>query len=221
MKLDKVVEGVLAGTFDAKKFAETNAAAEKAVDEKASKLITAMDGEKWDEALAILDDLAKLLPDEKPIAFWENRVEVLIHKKDLDAVKKLVTQVAEQFKDDAQGLGHLAFQLVWDEEAKPLLPLTEKIAARANELANGKDAGILDILARVIFMRGDKDKAIELQKKAVSLAEKASSTGPMHEAMKKGLKDVLKSYQKGILPGFDKEDAPAVGPDDKKIDKEQ
>ena len=37
-----------------------------------------------------------------------------------------------------------------------------KIAVRANEAAGGKDAAILDTLARATFMKGDKAKAIEL-----------------------------------------------------------
>lgn len=218
--LDKVLEAVLAGTFDSKKFAETDTAADEAVFEKGRKLISAMEGKKWDEALAILDDLAKLLPDEKPIAYWRNRVEVLIHK-DLDAVRKLVTQLAEYFKDDADGLAELAYQLVWDEEAKPLLPLAEKIAARANKLAKGEDPITLDILARVIFMKGDKNKAIELQKQAVSLAETTFPSNPNYELMKDELKNTLKSYEKGILPySAGEEDEPAEAPEDEEMDAE-
>ena len=206
-ELDKVVEAVLAGTFDAKKFAETETAADKAVEEKASELISAMQGEKWDEALAILDDLAKMLPAERALTeFWQERVEVLIYKKDFDALTKLITQLAEHYKDDAEGLAYVAFSLTYDEETKSLFPLAEKLAARANELANGEDPAVLDVLARVTFMKGDKDKAIELLTKAVPLTDNAR--------MKKFLKDTLKSYQKGILPEFDEEDEPAVGPDD-------
>jgi thiol-disulfide isomerase/thioredoxin len=44
-------------------------------------------------------------------------------------------------------------------------------AAQKAEKASPKDGAILDTVARVYFIKGDKAKAIEIQKKAVSLAD--------------------------------------------------
>ena len=51
------------------------------------------------------------------------------------------------------------------------LALAEKIAERANQAARGKDANVLDTLARVQFMGGKQSQAIETQQKAVDAAE--------------------------------------------------
>ncbi|MEE3002017.1 MAG: tetratricopeptide repeat protein, partial [Planctomycetota bacterium] len=59
-------------------------------------------------------------------------------------------------------------------------------AARADELTEGKDASIIDTLARCYYEQGDLAKAVELQKKAVQIAE---------PGMVKSLKDTLDEYE--------------------------
>ena len=44
-------------------------------------------------------------------------------------------------------------------------------ARRANEITQGKDPEVLDTLARVLFMKGQKDSAIEYQTKAVEFQQ--------------------------------------------------
>ena len=65
------------------------------------------------------------------------------------------------------------------------------IAMRANSAAKGEDAAILDTVARVMFMKGEKQKAVEYQKKAVEL-----SKGKTKEQFAK----TLESYEAGELP---------------------
>jgi cellulose synthase operon protein C len=48
-------------------------------------------------------------------------------------------------------------------------------ALKAVELSGGKEAYQLDTLARVYFMLGNVDKAIDLQKKAIDLAQDRES----------------------------------------------
>jgi hypothetical protein len=65
-------------------------------------------------------------------------------------------------------------------------------------LAIGDDVGqppalvVVDTLARATFVSGDKDKAIQLQEKAIGLAD--------DEDLKKQLKNTLDSYKEGKLP---------------------
>jgi len=66
--------------------------------------------------------------------------------------------------------------------AKKDLDLAFKAADAANTITGGKDAAILDTLARVHFLKGNKAKAIELQEKAV-----ANATGPMKADLQKAL----------------------------------
>ncbi len=67
------------------------------------------------------------------------------------------------------------------------LDLAMKAAAKASELAAQKDPGILDTLARVHFCRGDVERAIEIQSRAVELAD---------QSMKLRLTPALDEYTK-------------------------
>jgi hypothetical protein len=71
------------------------------------------------------------------------------------------------------------------------LDVAEKLAKRANEAAKGNDAAILDTLARVLFLKGQKTEAIEYQEKAVELAK---------GDLKDQLAETLASYKEGKVP---------------------
>ena len=59
-----------------------------------------------------------------------------------------------------------------DVKSNPkLIEIALDAAEKANKATGGKEPGILDTLARVHFVKGDKRKAIETQTKAVALAE--------------------------------------------------
>jgi hypothetical protein len=65
---------------------------------------------------------------------------------------------------------------------------------RANTASKGGSAEVLDTVARVFFMKGQKAKAIEYEEKAVELSE-----GNRKETFEK----VLASYKEGKLPKSD------------------
>ena len=65
-----------------------------------------------------------------------------------------------------------------------------KAATRANELSKGKDAAILDTLARVYYEKGDLKNAVKYQKQAVEHAP--------DNQMGADIKDVLKKYMKEL-----------------------
>lgn len=74
---------------------------------------------------------------------------------------------------DAQALNKLAWTIV-DPEAKldkRDLELALRAAQAADKLSESKDAAILDTLARTWFCKGDTKKAIELETKALELAD--------------------------------------------------
>jgi thiol-disulfide isomerase/thioredoxin len=73
---------------------------------------------------------------------------------------------------DAQGLNEFAWNLVDPDGTvkNPPLEAALKAAEAATRLTNEKDGAILDTLARVYWLKGDKGKAIEIQKKAVEHA---------------------------------------------------
>lgn len=76
---------------------------------------------------------------------------------------------------DANTLNAIAWAIVDPEgEAKKKdLDLALKAATQADELAKHENSAIIDTLARVYFLKGDLDKAIDLQTKALAHAEGA------------------------------------------------
>jgi hypothetical protein len=96
------------------------------------------------------------------------------------------TKIIDNAKDPAQSgmLNALAWGIVDPEQ--PVeggdKALALRAAEKANALTGGKEAAILDTLARCYWVNGEKSKAIETQTKAVSLAE-----GPMKDDLQKAL----------------------------------
>ncbi|MCC6675994.1 MAG: redoxin family protein [Phycisphaerales bacterium] len=113
-----------------------------------------------------------------------------LKNKEYDKAYELARKTLDgDLKDNPQVLNEIAWLIV-DPTAKVEkkdLDLAMTAATRANELTKGKDAAILDTLARVHFEKGDKAKALELQKKAVELAP---------EQLKSELEASLKEYEK-------------------------
>jgi hypothetical protein len=116
-----------------------------------------------------------------------------LSKKDYDEAYRLARKISDADKDNATVQNELAWTIAtMDGVEKRDLELAELIANRANKAAGGKDPAILDTLARVVFMKGDKKEAVEIQQKAVDLSEGSG---------KKNLQKVLDSYKAGKLPG--------------------
>jgi hypothetical protein len=80
--------------------------------------------------------------------------------------------MGDAHKDDAMFQNDLAWQIATDRRIKERdLALAETLAKRANDATKGENPMILDTLARVKFMQGNKEEAIALQEKAVKHAE--------------------------------------------------
>jgi thiol-disulfide isomerase/thioredoxin len=93
---------------------------------------------------------------------------------------------------DAYGLNAIAWRIV-DPNGKVEqrdLALALRAAERASAFTDDANGAILDTLARVHFLSGDLEKALELQRKAVSCAE---------GRMKESLEEVLREYEKARL----------------------
>ena len=196
---DEVIEAVLAGNFDLKK-----AAAEADQEEKnqsqlqkvGTDLGQAMREKNWDEASKKVDELSKLIPEGQRDSLDMVRYQILLGKKDYTAAYKIASDLSDAHKDNAMLQNQLAWQIASDSSLeKRDLELAEKCALRAN--AASKDlnaryqAGILDTLARVSFMRDKKDKAIEYEQQAVKVAD---------DDTKDRLQESLDSYKRGELP---------------------
>ncbi len=188
---DETVQQVLDGSYDI-----TKAAAESARRAKLMKLSgqwsNAMKDKNWDDAESALDQIEKLLPEGQRSSVSLPRLKVLLSKGDTKAASKLASQVSDSNKDKAMMQNDLAWEMLTHKDVQERdLDLAYKIAVRANDAAQGKNPAILDTLARALFMQDQKDKAIELQEKAVALAA---------DNDRASYRKTLNSYKEGKLP---------------------
>jgi len=195
---EKTLDEVLAGTFDTHKAA---ASYEKAQKNEAQlqtvwrDMNKAMRQKNWDEAQAKLEEAQKLLPEDQRDSLDSSRLNILYGKQDYSAAYKLASEISDAHKENSMLQNELAWQIATDPAIKERdLKLAETFANRANEAMNGKDPGIVDTVARIKFMQGQKEEAIVLQKKAVSLAD---------GDLKNQLQKTLESYEKGELTKAD------------------
>lgn len=195
---DTMIEEVLAGKFDVKQAA---ADYEKQQEQEAQRMKLArqfgqqMQDKEWDKAEATLNEVAKGMSEDERGALDGARLQILLGKEDFDGVGKLAEKISQGRATNALALNQLAWMLATRKGVKGgALEAAGRIAARANQAAEEKDPAILDTLARVTFMQGNKEKAIELQQKAVDLAD---------ADRKDDLKKALDSYKEGKLPAAD------------------
>jgi hypothetical protein len=206
---ESTIEEVLAGKYD---MAKAKAKAEKAAieSEKAEKeqaemqknmekiqplvgeMEEAIKGEKWEDAMAKVDKIEKLLPEPMRMQANLMRVGILTQKKDFPAMYKLIEKVSDSNQDKAEIQNELAWNIATNPGLdKRDLKLADKIAGRAVTASNSKNPAFLDTQARVWFMQDKRDEAIKLQEKALDLADKEEK--PMYQK-------TLDSYKKGELP---------------------
>ncbi|MCC6676235.1 MAG: redoxin domain-containing protein [Phycisphaerales bacterium] len=85
--------------------------------------------------------------------------------------------LSDAFKDNPQALNRMAWTILDDPGVeKRDYDMALKLARRANEIQKAKDPDIIDTLARAYFEKGDVDKAIEWQARALELARPDART---------------------------------------------
>ena len=196
--MDKVVEDVIAGTFDpskAAKMSEERDAMQEKLMGISQKLQEAMMAKEWDEALVQVDELRKALgEDDMAKGLDMLAMQIQTQKGDFKAAYASAEKAMKTFDDEPEALNAIAWMIATEKafEKDRNLALAEKAAARAAELTKNDSGAILDTLARINFMQGKKDKAIELQTKAIDKEDV--------EEQKDELKKTLESYKAGKLP---------------------
>jgi thiol-disulfide isomerase/thioredoxin len=186
--MDDVLKEVVEGTWDIAAAAKKiNPAIQNAgkIRPIMMKLSDAWKAEEWDSVEKHIGEIAAISPDDAlgPAMGNFNR---LMKTDTAKAAAFMSPMVDGMFKDNAQALNAIAWTIVDPaSEMEPKdLGLAMKAANRAVEL-EPKEASILDTLARVHFVKGDKAKAIELQEKAIALAatteEKNALTAALDE----------------------------------------
>jgi len=194
MELEEtLLEKVLAGTFDVVKAAADFEQAEKnqaRVNALGRQLNDCLQKKDWTGAETALNEIEKLVPANQQSQVGLTRFQIGLDKKDYPAAYRLAGELSEANKDNPMLQNELARIIIAKDGVEERdLALAEKIATRANEAAKGKDPNIMDTLARVLFMNGKKDAAIQWQEKALALTSDDAR-----------FKAALESYRAGKLP---------------------
>lgn len=208
--MDEVLDSVIAGTWDLnaardkfisdmeeevrqQKEMEVVQAREKKVMEEIQPLMDKfqplLEEQKFAEALPIMKEAATKASGAnigKNLSVGVFTITAMQLKDSAAAAAYAKELAAGAYKDDVDLLNYFAWTMV-DPNGKfenPDLAAALEIAERANTVAEGKNPGVLDTLARAHFAKGDKAKAIEIQTKAVELAK-----GEMKEELQAALKE--------------------------------
>jgi thiol-disulfide isomerase/thioredoxin len=189
MFLDIPLDLMVAGKWDAKTGAEAIAKAESAMRDVSMKAQS--------DPKAALEAYAQLEKDYPAVAAVMSDLPftLSLQARDYDKAYTIGSKMVDgaiKSKDPAM-LNMIAWTIV-DPDAdheKRDLDLALRAAVKADEFSGGKDAAIIDTVARVHFLKGDVKKAIELQTKAVELAK-----GPMKDQLTKSLDEYKKKAGK-------------------------
>jgi len=154
---------------------------------------------QWPEAEATLAATAKLVPAEaRELIIAEGSMGILLGKGEIDAAVRQAKTMYEKFQHDPILLGGTAQKLLKESDLTDEgLEIAYQIATRVNEVSKGKIPGALASLARASYMKGDKEKAIQLQQEAIG---QTANFPKMNPAVKEKLQNTLDSYNAGKLP---------------------
>jgi thiol-disulfide isomerase/thioredoxin len=192
---ENVLDNVLADKFDTEKAGKTYAEDKKKewqLDEAQQEVQKALEDKKWDVASTKVDELEKLLPEGQRGGLDGVRLNILYGKKDYPAAYETAQKLSDTYKNNPNLQNRLAWQIATDPNIENRnLDLAATFADRGIEATKGKNADLLDTKARILFMQGKKDDAIQLQEKAVAAAQ-----GEGKETLEK----TLASYKEGKLP---------------------
>lgn len=187
--LDGVLKQYLAGTWD-RAAAKAKLDAEQHFAKKGRQMMMkAMMAERSGDRVAAAKAIAELaneFPDNENVMAMQFNF-LLGDAATADQGYAIGRKLMTDNWDNAQMLNRLAWTVADDQKVtKRDLSFALKAATRADELTKHEDASIVDTLARVYWEQGNKAKAVELQRKAVDLAE--------DDRLKNNLKETLANY---------------------------
>jgi thiol-disulfide isomerase/thioredoxin len=196
---ESTIEQVLSGQFDIKKAIaeqQSQATETEELSQLAAKLNSHLKNSEWDEAQTVASNLEKHLSSVQKIQLNILRVHLYGEQKDMKSANELADRLSDANTNDARIQNSIAWSLLEITGIKSNhLAVAEKAANRASQLTEGKIPAILDTQARIAFLQGNKDKALELENKALSLTSV--------DKEQKFIKKTIDSYKAGHLPDDD------------------
>lgn len=198
MGMDKPLEEIVAGTWDAKKYAsemDKEQAVKKAQEAEIERLKPQIaeiaklaQAGRVKEAIEKLDAVKTEDPQLKQqLAMFKLN---LMRSDDEAAAAAYAKTLADgMFKGNAMVLNSLAWEMVGEDSEwmKPDYDVALYIAQKAVEASKEQDPSIMDTLSMAYYRKGDLDKAIANQEKAIALLDKINAD----ERTRKELNDRL------------------------------
>jgi hypothetical protein len=130
----------------------------------------AIQSHEWDQALAIIDEVMPVMPDDRDLV--RKKFDILAAgKKDRAAALAVADELFKKYRDDAMALNNAAWALLTEKKyGGAYAKLALKLSERSNELTDHKNWAYVDTLALAKFETGDVDGAIALEEMAIELA---------------------------------------------------
>jgi len=192
-----VLDQVIAGTFDAKAAAATREKAEAEQAEIEQQMAKPMKLAQQGDYKGALTEVDKIIADKPDLEPRLGGVKYnLLLKTDETAAYAYARKLADgPYKDNPMALNNMAWGIVEnkaDALKSPDYDTAIALAEKAATITKNEDPTVLDTLAYAHFKKGNVDKAIEIQAKAIALLDKM----PDADAdMKKELNDHLALFK--------------------------
>jgi len=158
----------------------------------------ALEDEKWDDAVKLIDKMTALKPKENRLGLTRYMI-LATKKKDKEAAAKAGAEFVKNC-DDAQSLNEMAWNMLTEdswEDARDI-KLAETAAKKAMDLTKEKDPAIIDTYARALADGGDLKGAVQWQTKAVEICKNDRAYRQFREDIEKALEDYQTRLNKGI-----------------------
>ncbi len=127
----------------------------------------------WAPVMAMLDGAIQEGVDPNRVKMV--KLDILVRAEQFEELNILADEVSQALWENPYQLNEIAWKLVTSvPQAYQNHELALKIAQRASQLRDDKDASTLDTLARVYYEMGDLEQAIQWQRKAVEHDESGS-----------------------------------------------
>jgi len=138
-------------------------------------LTRAMRARNWNQARQLQDELLKAQPQNKNALRAKFDLSA-IHQDDAAAAREIAEELLRRMDKDANALNNFAWALLTEERyGGKYHDVALRFARRANELSNHGNWAYLDTLALAEFEAGDRERAVELEQKAIELAQRSRS----------------------------------------------
>lgn len=172
MEMDEPLAKVVEGKWDRQAYIKERQE-RKMLEEELQKISVMMENGKPEDALKRIEELQTKVTNPEFKAFLEGiRVQLMVMTNPAEAAKQMKALIEKT--NEAAALNALGWQIVemsmQGQNVPKELIETGMIAAEKAVKLEPKDGAILDTLAHLVELKGDLDKAIQLQKKAVELA---------------------------------------------------